>query len=476
MTRESGASAATSPSQARGYVALVWVLFGALVLLGHQLAPVDRGDAVPLVALLLLGALSRILPDSLVMLSGDGVRFSFFGIVILAAAVLVGPLGGAIVGVLATILRPGRLFSLRRAFNAGMFGVTGLVGGLVYTLMGGADPMTVGGPTEVLLLVGVPLVAADLAQAATNALLLSGIIWVTAGVPFWVQVRNLLATTGVAYVAYGVVAFLFVILWGPAGLSWFSAVLTIVPLLVAWWAFGQYGAELEAHERTTDTLVAALDMRHPGAAGHAQRVAMLCGWIGESLRISPRGLGELRTAGLLHDIGLLANRDGDDEVRDHPVTGVRMLADISFAAPVLPAIAAHHERLDGTGYPRGMLGPEIPLGARIIAVADSFDALTLGTARTPPLPPREALEQIAADPGLDQDVVAALTQAAERHGFLEAPPGGWLGHAKFADRTPTESDDGIRVSIATIAAELAQEPPSPSWITTHDHPEHRVAR
>lgn len=467
---------ASSPRPARGFVLFVWVLLAALAVFGHQLAPVDRGDIVPLVALLLLGALSRVLPDSLVMLSGDGVRFSFFGIVILAGAVLVGPLGGAIIGVLVTLLRAGNVWSLRRVFNAGMFGVTGLVGGLVYTLMGGADPMGVHGTTDVLLLVGVPLIAADLAQAATNALLLSGIIWVTAGVPFWVQVRNLLSTTGVAYVAYGVIAFLFVVLWGPAGLSWFSAVLTVVPLLVAWWAFGQYGAELEAHERTTDTLVAALDMRHAGAAAHAQRVAMLCGWIGESLRISPRGLGELRTAGLLHDIGLLASRDGDESVLDHPVTGVRMLADISFAAPVLPVIAAHHERLDGSGYPHGMLGPEIPLGSRIVAVADTFDALTLGTTELGALSPQDALDRIEQDPGLDQDVVAALRQAAERHGFLEAPAGGWLGHAKFAERTPTESVEGIRVSIARIAAELAQEPMTPSWITRHDHPDLKVHR
>ena len=473
MTREIPTS---SPVHARGYVLLVWLLLASLSLVGHQLAPLERGDGVPLVALLLLGTLSRVLPDSLIMLSGDGVRFSFFGIVVLAAAVLVGPLGGAIVGVLVIGLRPGKLWSLRRSFNAAMFGVTGLVGGLVYTLFGGADPMTVTGPTQVLLLVGLPLAAADLAQAATNALLLSGIIWVTAGVPFWVQVRNLLATTGVAYVAYGVVAFLFVVLWGPADLSWFSAVLTVVPLLVAWWAFGQYGAELEAHERTTDTLVAALEMRHPGAAAHAQRVAMLCGWIGESMRISPRGLSQLRTAGLLHDIGLLAHRDRDDSVGDHPVTGVRMLAEISFAAPVLPTIAAHHERLDGSGYPGGIRAPQIPLGARIIAVADAFDALTVGTAVIAPVAPRDALDRIAADVGLDQDVVAALGLAAARHGFLDASAGDWLSHAKFAERAPTSSVEGIRVSIATIAAELAQEPAKPSWITQHDHPDHQVRR
>src|SRR5690606_25105294 len=112
-----------------------------------------------------------------------------------------------------------------------------------------------------------------------------------------------------------------------------------------------------------------------------------------SMRLSPRILGELRTAGLLHDIGLLASRaSGDADVAHHPVTGIRMLTDISFAAPVLPAIAAHHERMDGSGYPHGMLGPEIPLGARIIAVADGFDALTMGTEDHPAVQPNEAID------------------------------------------------------------------------------------
>src|SRR5690606_1436609 len=105
----------------------------------------------------LLGVLSRVLPDTLISLSGDGIRFSFFGIVILAAAVLIGPLGGGLVGITATLTRPTRMPAIRRTFNAGMHGVVGLVGGLAYQGLGGVDPMTVGRPAEVLLLIGVPL-------------------------------------------------------------------------------------------------------------------------------------------------------------------------------------------------------------------------------------------------------------------------------------------------------------------------------
>ena len=463
-----------TPTIAWGFVAAVWAVSAVLAIVGHRVSPLTSADIVPLAALLLLGILARTLPDAIVSLSGDGVRFSFFGIIILAAATMIGPIGGAIIGTVVTIVRPVRIPTIRRLFNAGMFGIVGLVGGLAYAAAGGADPLTVAGPTEVVLHIGIPLMVADLAQAATNAVVLSGMMTVTAGVPFWVYVRGLITSTGAAYVGYGVVAFLLVVLWGPAQIHWFSAVLTVVPLLVAWWVFGQFGAELEAHERTTDTLVAALDLRHPGAAAHSQRVAILCDWIGESLRVGPKTLAELRTAGLLHDIGLLGAREGDvREVRDHSLTGVRMLDGISFATPVLPAIAAHHERLDGSGYPRGMFGPEIPLGARVIAVADTFDALTTGTPDHPPLTPQVALERLSADRGLDPEVVLALERATERHGVLRSDGGDWLGRAKPGERAREETEARPRASMATMAAELSHETVS-SWIIRHDHPQDRL--
>lgn len=446
-----------------------------LAVLGHGIAPLTWTDVVPLVALLMLGLLAQTLPDAVVSLSGDGVRFSFFGIVILAAASMAGPLGGAAVGVFVTMARPVRIPAISRLFNAGMFGVVGLVGGLGYLAVGGTDPLTVSGASAVVLHIGIPLIVADLAQAATNALVLSGMMTVTAGVPFWFHVRSLLTSTGAAYVGYGVVAFLLVVLWGPAQIHWFSAVLTVVPLLVAWWVFGQFGAELEAHERTTDTLVAALEVRHPGAAAHSHRVAILCDWIGESLRVGPKVLVELRTAGLLHDVGLLGVREGDPAaVRAHPSTGVRMLDGISFAIPALPAIAAHHERLDGTGYPRGIAGSEIPLGARVVAVADAFDALTRGTPAYPAVDLQQALRILAQDPGLDADVVAALERAAERHGVLEATGHEWLGRAGLGGRTRAENDPTPRASMATMAAELAHESLASTWITRHDHPQDRL--
>jgi hypothetical protein len=151
-----------------------------------------------------------------------------------------------------------------------------------------------------------------------------------------------------------------------------------------------------------------------------------------------------------------------------------MLEGISFAAPALPAIAAHHERVDGSGYPRGLLGPDIPLGARVIAVADGFDALTVGTPDAAPLSPQEALDQLGADRGLDPAIVDALARAVERHGILEVTEGAdWSAGARVGGRARPASDTGRPGAAARSTTVLAAESLTPSWVIRHDHPRHR---
>src|SRR5690606_31073436 len=123
------------------YVGLVWAIVVILGVVAHLVDPLAGTDVVPLVALFLLGFLARLLPDSIISLAGDGVRFSFFGIVILAAAVLTGPVGALLVGAGVTVARPVRTPGIRRLFNAGMFGVVGLIGGLAYGAAGGKAPL-----------------------------------------------------------------------------------------------------------------------------------------------------------------------------------------------------------------------------------------------------------------------------------------------------------------------------------------------
>jgi len=138
------------------------------------------------------------------------------------------------------------------------------------------------------------MMVADIAQALSNALILSGIVRLTQGTPIRRFVPGMLGSSGPIYVGYGIIGFLFVVLWIPAGVGPFSALLILAPLFVARWAFVQYGDEERAHERTLSALVAAVETKDLYTRGHSERVAVLCELMASSLVDEPsgdRGLG-----------------------------------------------------------------------------------------------------------------------------------------------------------------------------------------
>jgi putative nucleotidyltransferase with HDIG domain len=135
-------------------------------------------------------------------------------------------------------------------------------------------------------------------------------------------------------------------------------------------------------------LATALDARDPYTAGHSERVSVLSVAIGRLLALSPDDLEVLRLGALLHDIGKIGVPDDVlrkpsgltaaefDAIKQHPVLGARILRSVRFLAPHIPIVELHHERPDGKGYPVGLRGDEIPLAARIVHVADAYDAMT----------------------------------------------------------------------------------------------------
>jgi putative nucleotidyltransferase with HDIG domain len=147
--------------------------------------------------------------------------------------------------------------------------------------------------------------------------------------------------------------------------------------------------ELErAYDETIEGWSLALEMRDDETQGHALRVADLAVELGRGMGMPEAALVHLRRGALLHDIGKMVVPDAIlhkpgpltaeewDVMRRHPESGRDFLRKVSYLAPALDVPYAHHERWDGTGYPRGLAGEEIPLAARVFAVADSFDALT----------------------------------------------------------------------------------------------------
>lgn len=355
-------------------------------------------------------------------------------IILLAALVIIGPLGSAVINAVAMFVevsgRPLRV----RFFNAAMTAIVGSVGGLTYLWVGGArDVSALAGPGELLLRVGVPMMIADVVLTLVNVALIAGIVWADGAQSFRRNFRSMLMTSGLAQIGYGVIGFLFVILWLPAKVGPVSAAFILIPLFVARWAFVQYGEEQRAHERTLTALVATVETRDPYAVGHSERVARLAEWIGEDLGLPQSEMTALRYAAMLHDVGLIGvppsrlrqranwpDATERSQLANHPPSGAALLEGIDFLNDSFEAIRHHHERVDGHGYPDQRAGSEIPLLARIVAVCDAFDALTLTRPGHEGLKTEAALAALSARVGthLDGDVVAALASALERHTWI----------------------------------------------------------
>jgi len=175
--------------------------------------------------------------------------------------------------------------------------------------------------------------------------------------------------------------------------------------------------------QTVSTMAQALEARDAYTRGHAERVATIAAGIAVELGLDNETVELVRTAGLLHDIGkigfsdrIFQSHEGKNppdvvkEIMAHPGAGAEILKYLDFLGEAVTIIHAHHERLDGKGYPRCLKGDDIPLGARIIAVADTYDAMTTDRPYQKAVSHEAALETLnrLAGPRLDADCVAAF--------------------------------------------------------------------
>ncbi len=184
--------------------------------------------------------------------------------------------------------------------------------------------------------------------------------------------------------------------------------------------------------RSIDALIKALEAKDFYTRGHSQRVTVYSVAIGKAMRLPANQVENLRRASILHDLGKIGVREAvlnkpgrlsDEEYNEimrHPEVATKILEPIPFFRPLLPAILHHHERFDGKGYPGGLSGCDIPLESRIMAISDTFDAMTSTRAYRKALPMDAANAEIRRCAGsqFDPDIVPVFL---ETQGRIDVP-------------------------------------------------------
>ncbi len=185
---------------------------------------------------------------------------------------------------------------------------------------------------------------------------------------------------------------------------------------------------------TLMSLVRAMEAKDPYLRGHSQRVSTLCEKLAQHMAFHQRDIDDLRTAGLLHDIGMIAipdsitHKEGQlteeeyQRVREHVEVGVGILEPLPHVGQVVSLVRKHHERLDGSGYPQGLRGAEISLAAQVVGLAEHYASLTETRPHRPAFSTDKALETLNGKENVwfEARVVDALRQVVSKDPeFLE---------------------------------------------------------
>jgi hypothetical protein len=255
-----------------------------------------------------------------------------------------------------------------------------------------------------------------------NILLTAAFVRVRDGQGVW----SLLRSTGGAYLnllALAPVAWLMAQIYVKAG--FWAVLLFAVPLYTTRLAYQRFVEVREMFTETVASLAEAVDKRDTFTSGHSHRVQAIAMDIGRAMKVREDELEALEWGGLLHDIGKIGvpdavllkqgflTREERATMNAHPVLGAEIIAPVRKLAPELPIIRHHHEWFNGSGYPDRLMGDEIPKLARILHVADAFEAMTAARPyRMTPLTPEQALGELRKFGGIqfDPDIVDAFVR------------------------------------------------------------------
>ncbi len=250
----------------------------------------------------------------------------------------------------------------------------------------------------------IPLLLSISVYFTVNSTLLSIVVALASGGSFidiWKPLVKNFALNYLSLASIGILIALVQIKFG-----WIPVFLFLLPLLLARYSFKLYVEVKDLYRNTILALAEAVDAKDPYTRGHSDRVSKYAEKIGKRLNLSPIDMDKLIFSAILHDIGKIGIPDSilkkktkltKEEykiIKTHPIEGEKITRTIPYLKDVSKIIRHHHERIDGKGYPDGLKGEEIPLFSRIIAICDSYDAMTSDRPYRKGLSKEEAIEEL----------------------------------------------------------------------------------
>jgi HD domain len=341
--------------------------------------------------------------------TAGGPSLSVGAVLTVASFALLGPYGA--VCAIATILWPRPAIPLvRRTFNTSMWMISWFAAGWAYWLAGGpreAMPFSADFPVGHAVL---PLLAGLVTLTVLNIALLTFVMVLTREPKAWGMLKLVWSGSNIWQCLIAVVAFMVVqVTLGTGGPA--AAVLILFPIAVAQVAISRAEIAERNHQATLEALATALEVKDPYTRGHGERVGKGALAMANFLEWTPARREMIGHAGLLHDVGKIAiptrviRKDSKltnaeyEAIQLHPLRGVELIRSIGFLSETIDGIRHHHERFNGTGYPAGLAGHDIPEFARVLSVVDAFDAMTTPRTYRTAHTPEQALGELLSGRG-----------------------------------------------------------------------------
>lgn len=350
-------------------------------------------------------------------------------VVFLGAGLVFGPVWGSIIAIVCLVATQtlNRRPLQRVIFNVSQQVLALVVGVWVYVVLGGSVPPT--SLNDVML----PFLAFAFIYFVFNSGAVSGVVALSERRSFaevWIRNTWSLAAYDIFASGLGLA-----IAWLYVRFGFLGVAGVVIPILFMRHTYAVNLQLQETQRELLELMVKAIEARDPYTSGHSQRVAELARAIARGLKLSFKEVENIGTAALLHDVGKIYDEfapvlrkegrltyEEETLMQTHPVRSAELVGIVSsLHGQVYRCVRHHHENFDGSGYPDGLAGDQIPTGARIIMVADTVDAMTTNRPYRKALPPGRVIEELRKYTGkqFDPDVVGAFYSSSEVRRIME---------------------------------------------------------